>query len=211
MKPLQVAISVCLVALLALPGCGSNNATPEAAAKSLVKAMIAADSKAIDALNKSESSGWPTSRLLKDANEWKMVGSDISDYQILDKGDLVFLVSNKKIGMQGVCLKFMFADGKYYFVKHDDGLALPRANVNAARGKVDLFAVALDTYQLAVGSYPSTPSGLQALRTPPADLRIRPSGTARTSARTFLWTPGASLIGIVAQASTTRTDLTFGP
>ena len=46
-----------------------------------------------------------------------------------------------------------------------------RANVNAAKVQVDLFATALDSYQLAVGSYPSTAAGLQALRTPPADLQ----------------------------------------
>ena len=45
-----------------------------------------------------------------------------------------------------------------------------KANMNAAKVQVDLFATALDSYQLAVGSYPSTASGLQALRTPPADL-----------------------------------------
>lgn len=46
-----------------------------------------------------------------------------------------------------------------------------RANVNAAKVQVDLFATALDSYQLAVGSYPSTVAGLQALRRPPADLQ----------------------------------------
>ena len=46
-----------------------------------------------------------------------------------------------------------------------------RANLNAAKVQIDLFATALDSYQLAVGSYPSTASGLQALRSPPADLQ----------------------------------------
>lgn len=45
-----------------------------------------------------------------------------------------------------------------------------RANINAAKVQVDAFATALNTYQLSVGTYPSTAAGLQALRQAPADL-----------------------------------------
>jgi general secretion pathway protein G len=46
-----------------------------------------------------------------------------------------------------------------------------RANINAAKVQIDLFATALDSYQLSVGTYPTTAAGLQALRSPPADLQ----------------------------------------
>ncbi len=36
--------------------------------------------------------------------------------------------------------------------------------------QIDLFATALDAYKDDVGRYPSTAAGLQALRTPPAEL-----------------------------------------
>ena len=45
-----------------------------------------------------------------------------------------------------------------------------RDKINAAKTQIGLFKTALDTYQL-VGSYPSTASGLQALRTRPADIQ----------------------------------------
>ncbi len=46
-----------------------------------------------------------------------------------------------------------------------------RANINAAKVQIDLFATALDSYQLAIGTYPSTASGLGSLRQAPADLQ----------------------------------------
>jgi general secretion pathway protein G len=45
-----------------------------------------------------------------------------------------------------------------------------RANINAAKVQVDLFATAIDSYQLSVGSYPSAQSGLAALRVQPGDV-----------------------------------------
>jgi general secretion pathway protein G len=45
-----------------------------------------------------------------------------------------------------------------------------RANVNAAKVQVDAFATALNTYQLSLGTYPSSADGLQALRMAPAGL-----------------------------------------
>jgi general secretion pathway protein G len=41
---------------------------------------------------------------------------------------------------------------------------------NAAKGQIGLFGTALDMYQLAVGSYPTTGQGLEALRHAPGDL-----------------------------------------
>lgn len=114
---------VCAAGVLLVAGCGQGtsrvaNSTPEAAAKSFVKAMIAGDSKAIDALNKSAPGSWPTSRLLTDANRWGMVGSDISNYEITDKGRNEFSVKNKKTGKEVITLTFIFADGKYYFISY---------------------------------------------------------------------------------------------
>lgn len=40
-----------------------------------------------------------------------------------------------------------------------------------ARSQIGMFENQLDTYRLHVGSYPTTNQGLQALRTPPADLK----------------------------------------
>ena len=45
-----------------------------------------------------------------------------------------------------------------------------RANINAAKSQIGLFATPLQTYQLTVGSFPTTAQGLSALRAPPADL-----------------------------------------
>ena len=122
MKSPRSAVLLSLVALLPIYGCGSkvDNATSEAAARSLVKAMIAGDSKAIDSLSKSDASGWSTSRVLEAANNLKMVGTDISDYEISDLGKNAFLVKNKKTGQPVIALLFIFADGRYYFIRGDD-------------------------------------------------------------------------------------------
>lgn len=48
-----------------------------------------------------------------------------------------------------------------------------RAKSTAARAQLDIFSLALDTYRLDVGSYPSETDGLQALRTAPVDPRLR--------------------------------------
>ncbi len=120
-KPLHVLLSVCLVALLAFSGCGSglNNATPEAAAKTLVKAMAAADSGTINALNKSGPGGISASRLLIDAKQRAILGSNVSDYDIIDQGKLIFLVKNKKSGQEVIRLHFRLADGRYYFIEYE--------------------------------------------------------------------------------------------
>ena len=121
MKPLHVLLSACLVALLVFSGCGSglNNATPEAAAKTLVKAMAAADSGTINALNKSGPGGISASRLLIDAKQRAILGSNVSDYDIIDQGKLIFLVKNKKSGQEVIRLHFMLADGRYYFIEYE--------------------------------------------------------------------------------------------
>ncbi len=41
------------------------------------------------------------------------------------------------------------------------------ARVSAAKAQMELFGLALDQYRLDNGYYPSTPQGLEALRTPP--------------------------------------------
>jgi general secretion pathway protein G len=45
-----------------------------------------------------------------------------------------------------------------------------RYKIDAAKTQIGLFKTALGTYANLVGDYPSTQAGLQALRTPPADL-----------------------------------------
>jgi general secretion pathway protein G len=45
-----------------------------------------------------------------------------------------------------------------------------RADINSAKSQIGLFSTPLETYQMTVGTYPTTPQGLAALRTPPADL-----------------------------------------
>jgi general secretion pathway protein G len=45
-----------------------------------------------------------------------------------------------------------------------------RANINAAKTQIGLLKTPLQSFQLAVGYYPSTAQGLEALRTPPPDL-----------------------------------------
>ncbi len=45
-----------------------------------------------------------------------------------------------------------------------------RANINAAKMQVGALSTPLDAYHMAVGNYPSTAQGLQALRHQPAEL-----------------------------------------
>jgi general secretion pathway protein G len=45
-----------------------------------------------------------------------------------------------------------------------------RAYINAAKNQIGLFRTALGAYQLAIGNYPTSEQGLQALITQPADL-----------------------------------------
>ena len=45
-----------------------------------------------------------------------------------------------------------------------------RAKVTAARAQINSFMTALGSYKLDTGIFPSTEEGLQALRTPPANL-----------------------------------------
>ena len=44
-----------------------------------------------------------------------MAGSDISDYEFIDKGNGVFQIKNKKIRLDEV-MRFGLIDGKYYFM-----------------------------------------------------------------------------------------------
>lgn len=45
-----------------------------------------------------------------------------------------------------------------------------KARIDAAKSQVGMFKTPLQMYELAVGSYPTTAQGLEALRTAPADL-----------------------------------------
>ncbi len=45
------------------------------------------------------------------------------------------------------------------------------AYIDAAKSQIGIFEQVLDAYRLNVGSYPTTSQGLEALRTPPSDLR----------------------------------------
>jgi general secretion pathway protein G len=46
------------------------------------------------------------------------------------------------------------------------------AKVTAARSQIESLSLALDSYRLDNGDYPTTEQGLQALRTPPSDLKV---------------------------------------
>ncbi len=45
-----------------------------------------------------------------------------------------------------------------------------KANINSAKTQAELLAQAVESYELQIGSYPSTQSGLQALRAAPSDI-----------------------------------------
>jgi general secretion pathway protein G len=45
-----------------------------------------------------------------------------------------------------------------------------RANINSAKSQVGLFKTPIQMFQMAVGGYPTTSQGLEALRTAPGDL-----------------------------------------
>jgi len=45
-----------------------------------------------------------------------------------------------------------------------------QAQINAARSQIGLFKTPLNMYRLNIGSYPTTDVGLEALRSPPANL-----------------------------------------
>lgn len=50
------------------------------------------------------------------------------------------------------------------------GPAGEQADLETAQEQLEAFMAGLDAYRLAVGDFPSTSQGLEALRTPPADL-----------------------------------------
>ena len=45
-----------------------------------------------------------------------------------------------------------------------------RANINAAKAQIGLFAGPLQVFQLSIGNYPTSQQGLESLRTSPGDL-----------------------------------------
>jgi hypothetical protein len=111
---------LCLLFVLAASfASGPDNATPEGAARAVIKAMIAGDSKALTALqctnNPMENC---TSALLDVANRKEMIGSNLSDYEFVkmpstSNGYLVFDVVNRRKGWN-MSVFVRFADGKYY-------------------------------------------------------------------------------------------------
>jgi general secretion pathway protein G len=50
------------------------------------------------------------------------------------------------------------------------GSARRKAKIDAAKSQVGMFKTPLQMYELAIGSYPTTAQGLDALRTAPSDL-----------------------------------------
>ena len=80
-----------------------------------------------------------------------------------------------------------------------------------AKVRIDLFATALDAYQLDVGSFPSTAAGLQALRKPPADLADPSKWNGPYVTKDIPLDPCASRINTPVPACTTLAGLTFGP
>ncbi len=107
--------------LVALSGCGGgssslDNSTPELVAKCMLAAMIKADSKTIDALNRSEPGGWTTNGLLEQANHWKVVGSEIAAYRFRKTADNKYEFVDEKRGVT-VDMELILADGRYYAAK----------------------------------------------------------------------------------------------
>jgi hypothetical protein len=149
------------VGLVLLCGCGSSvdNATPERAAKSMLAAMIRADSKMIDALNKSEPSGWPTSRILDEANQCKVVRSNISDYRFTKKADDEYELVNDKSAVT-VYMRLILVDGRYYAIRcgaRHDADATRRGTKLGARESHDnlmIIAVAIHKYMMANRTFP---------------------------------------------------------
>ena len=116
MKVRSPLFVLCLIPVV-LSACGRlDNATPENAANCMLAAMIRADSKTINALNKSEPTGWPTSGILEEAQRWKVVGSDISDYRLRKADNNVYEFVNEKRGVM-VNMKLVLVDGRYFVVR----------------------------------------------------------------------------------------------
>ena len=55
-----------------------------------------------------------------------------------------------------------------------------QAAITACQDQIHNYSLALDTYQLDSGFYPTTEQGLQALLAPPSSPRCRRTGAGRT-------------------------------
>jgi hypothetical protein len=82
----------------------------------MLTAMIKADSKTIDALNRSAPGGWTTNGLLEQANRWKVVGSDIAAYRSRKTADNRYEFVDEKRGVT-VDMELIPVDGRYYAAK----------------------------------------------------------------------------------------------
>jgi hypothetical protein len=110
-SPLLTAFAVCIVILAVVAGCGHdvNNATQEDAARSFFDAMSKADSRKIEALNRSRLT---TNDLLKEANDSGFVGAKILDYELTNEASCFWFKKRTRGPVLEVTIGLV--DGKYY-------------------------------------------------------------------------------------------------
>lgn len=103
-------------------GCQSaSTSTIEGAAKTFFKAMIDADGGIIQKMNKSSELDFPTSHVIKTAEIYKIVGSNLSDWEFIKVNTTTVQVVNNKT-KRVIQLHFMKMDSKFYFTTMDVGV-----------------------------------------------------------------------------------------
>lgn len=94
-----------------------NNKTPIGAAQMWVEAMVKADSKLMNRVNRSEWWQYPTEMLMQDAHDhgWTKLDLRKFEYRLDDKRDNVVVVTHPDKNWE-TKLKILLIDNRYYFV-----------------------------------------------------------------------------------------------
>lgn len=112
-KALAILLSVLF--LCGLTGCGGPKLdTPIDAAKTWTKAMVKADSKLMDQVNRSDFFSYPTHYLMQQANEDGWVGLDHGQFTYEEVGERIVKISHPQMGDSYIEVRQQ--DGKWYFV-----------------------------------------------------------------------------------------------
>jgi hypothetical protein len=116
------AMTLIFLLIIISYGCQPGSAsTIEGAAKTFFRAMIDADGGIIQKMNKSSELDFPTSHVIKTAEIYKIVGSNINDWEFIKANTTTVQVVNNKT-KRVIQLHFMKMDGKFYFTTMDVGV-----------------------------------------------------------------------------------------
>ncbi|GGK34884.1 hypothetical protein GCM10010965_29790 [Caldalkalibacillus thermarum] len=110
-------IIVLLISALVLSGCGGNidNKDQISAAKTFVKALIDADGKRIDKINRSPALLYPTDYILVElAPRFSDFSLSDFEFEISENNPNIVIVTNKETERQ-YRMEFLEDSGRYYF------------------------------------------------------------------------------------------------